>query len=98
MNKLKTLVEKNKANWKDNIHKLVHAYNCTTHSSTGYSPYFLLFGRIPNLPIDLIIPSPAANNEQTTHSFCVEKWKEQITQAYEIANKQSIRKNSKDIE
>ena len=58
---LKTLAERNKSNWKDHIQKLVHAYNCTTHSFTGYSPYYLLFGRTPKLLIDLIIPSPAAD-------------------------------------
>ena len=98
INKLKTLVDRNKSNWKDHIHKLVHAYNCTTHSTTGYSSYFLLFGRIPKLPMDLIIPSPAADNEQTTLSFYVEKWKEQMTQSCEIGHKQSMQKNSKDIE
>ena len=67
INILKTLAERNKSNWKDHIQKSVHAYNCTTHSTTSYSPYYLLFGRTPKLPIDLIILSPAADHEQTTH-------------------------------
>ena len=98
INMLKILAERNKSNWKDHIQKLVHAYNCTTHSSIGYSPYYLLFGRTPKLPIDLIIPSPAADHEQTTHSSYVDKWKEQMTQAHEIANKQSMQRKSKDVE
>ena len=36
INMLKTVAERNKSNWKDHIQELVHAYNCTTHSSTGY--------------------------------------------------------------
>ena len=97
INMLKT-AERNKSNWKDHIQKLVHAYNCTAHSYTGYSPYYLLFGRTPILPIDLIIPSPpVADHEQTTHLSYVE-WKEQMTQAYEIANRQSMRRKSKDVE
>ena len=84
----KTLADRNKSNWKDRIQKLVHAYNCATHSSSGYSSYYLLFGRTPKLPIDLIIPSLAGDHEQTTHLSYVEKWKEQMIQAYEIANRQ----------
>ena len=98
INMLKTFAERNKSNWKDHILKLVHANNCITHSSTGYSPYYLLFGRTPKLPIDLIIPSPAADHEQTTHLSYVEKWKGQMAQAYEIANRQSIQRKSKDVE
>ena len=97
INKLKTLAERNKSNWKGHIQKLVHAYNCTTHSSNGYSPYYLLFGRTPRLPIDLIIPSPAADHEQTTHLSYVGKWQEQMAQTYKIANRQSMQRKSKHV-
>ena len=38
--------------WPEYIKKLVFSYNVTPHSSTGYSPYFLMYGRPPNLPMD----------------------------------------------
>ena len=33
-----------KKKWQEWVPTLVHAYNCTTSSVTGYSPYFLIYG------------------------------------------------------
>ena len=48
-----TLSEKLKYEWKDSLSKLIYAYNCTKHSVTGYSPYFLLFVRSSKLQVDI---------------------------------------------
>ena len=37
-----------KRNWQEWIATLTHVYNCTVSSVTGFSPYFLMFGRTPN--------------------------------------------------
>ena len=50
---LGTLPESAKKNWQEWVPTLVHAYNCTTLSVTGFSPYFLIYGRQPKLPIDI---------------------------------------------
>lgn len=35
--------------------EVVFAYNTSEHASTGYTPYFLMFGQCPNLPIDVLL-------------------------------------------
>ena len=51
-NLLRTLPEQSKRRWTDHIQTVVFAYNATPHAATGFSPYFLMFGRQPRLPID----------------------------------------------
>ena len=47
LNMLQTLPETHKSRWKDHVNKLIHAYNCIVHESTGYSAFLLLFGQSP---------------------------------------------------
>ena len=44
-------------NWVDYLHAVLWADRCTVRQSTGYSPFFLICGRDPVLPIELDIPT-----------------------------------------
>ena len=37
--------------------RVVHAYNTTRSLVTGFSPHYLMFGRRPRIPIDLLFPT-----------------------------------------
>ena len=43
--------------WPAHIGSIIIAYNSTRSPVTGYSPYYLLFGQRPRLPIDLLFPT-----------------------------------------
>lgn len=86
LNMLRTLPEVYKTNWKDHVGKLIHAYNCTRHEATGYSPFLLLFGRSPRLPIDLMFNLPE-KKDATGYPAYVRKWKTAMQEAYTLASK-----------
>ena len=53
LNMLGTLTLEQKKDWKNHVPALVHTYNCTRNTATGFSPYYLLFGRECRLPVDV---------------------------------------------
>ncbi|KAJ8010022.1 hypothetical protein DPEC_G00070650 [Dallia pectoralis] len=53
-NMLRTLPLKEKHQWPQQIQSLTFAYNATVHETTGYAPFFLMFGRVPRLPVDFL--------------------------------------------
>ena len=84
---LGTLEEYQKSDWKAHVPTLVHAYNATIHDSTGYSPYFLMFGRHPRLAIDAFLgltPDTMSAKKQTEYA---RKLNERLHFAYRTAEK-----------
>ena len=89
---LKTLTDKQKTNWKESLNKLIYAYNCTRCEVTGFSPFYLLFGRSPRLPIDLLF-GLTSDTGKADHRTYMEKWRCEMQEAYEIVKK-NVRKST----
>lgn len=82
---LGTLQDKEKAHWRDYVKPLTHAYNCTKNDVTGFSPYELMFGRQPRLPIDVAFGLPVRDDTATSHSQYVKNLKARLEHSYGIA-------------
>ncbi|KAL1256563.1 hypothetical protein QQF64_012108 [Cirrhinus molitorella] len=87
---LRTLTPEKKRRWPEHLAELVYAYNVTPHSSTGYSPYHLLFGIEPHLPIDALLgQEPDADQGQDWLNAHKERLREAHLRAKEYAEKKA---------
>ena len=78
---LGTLPEAKKSRWKDFVQPLVHAYNCTKCEVTGFSPFELMFGRVPRLPVDHYF-GLTNETEETSYNQYVEDLRKRLRDSY----------------
>ena len=52
---LGTFPPEKKKRWPEYLAEMTYIYNVTPHASTGSTPHYLIFGRHPRLPIDLLL-------------------------------------------
>uniref|UniRef100_A0A3B3HLU8 Gypsy retrotransposon integrase-like protein 1 n=1 Tax=Oryzias latipes TaxID=8090 RepID=A0A3B3HLU8_ORYLA len=94
---LGTLTNEQKTHWCDYVKTLAHAYNCTKNEVTGFSPYELMFGRQPRLPVDLAFNLPVKEAQTPTHSQYVRNLKARLEESYQsaFANAVKVAKRNK---
>lgn len=88
---LGTLKTDEKQHWRDFVKPLVHAYNCTKHDATGFTPYELMFGRQPRLPIDLAFNVPLNRHQYRSHSQYVQNLKTRLQESYRLATRNAAK-------
>ena len=72
-------------NWQEWRATLTHAYNCTVLSVTGFSPYFIMFGRTPRIPLDVEIGVTLIDQEQESYQNYTKKLQARLKWAYQKA-------------
>ena len=79
------LEEDKKACWSTHLPELLLAYNATRSTVTGYSPYYLLFGRRPRIPVDYLFPTLHDSPHQTKMKVSVAAMQKRLKEAFAVA-------------
>ena len=78
------LEEDRKACWSEHLPELILAYNATCSEVTGYSPYYLLFGRRPRIPVDYLFPTLHDSPHQTKMEVSVVAMQKRLKEAFTV--------------
>lgn len=84
-NMIRSLPPRSKQRWPQMLQTLTFAYNCTVHESTGYAPFYLMFGRIPRLPVDIMFHNVERDNDITDYDSYVKRMRDDLKEALVLA-------------
>ena len=79
------LEQDKKACWSEHLPEMLSAYNGTRLAVTGYSPYFLLFGRKARMPVDYLFPTLGNSPHQTKMEVSVAAMQKRLKEAFAVA-------------
>lgn len=86
---LRALPLKAKHQWPQQIQTLTFAYNATIHETTGYAPFFLMFGRIPRLPVDIMFNQVLHSPDVADYGSYAKSLMSVLRDAMQVAQKHS---------
>ena len=79
------LEQDKKARWSEHLPEMLAAYNGTRSAVTGYSPYFLLFGRKSRMPVDCLFPTLRDSPHQAKMEVSVAAMQKRLKEAFAVA-------------
>uniref|UniRef100_A0A8C2FCT4 Gypsy retrotransposon integrase-like protein 1 n=1 Tax=Cyprinus carpio TaxID=7962 RepID=A0A8C2FCT4_CYPCA len=97
-NMIRALPPRSKVRWPQMLNTLTFAYNCTVHETTGFSPFFLMYGRTPRLPVDLMFESVLLNGETVDIDKYVQSLKRDLCEAMKLAQSHSGKQQHRQAE
>jgi len=84
---IRALPPRAKQHWPQMLQSLTFAYNCTAHESTGFAPFYLMFGRIPRLPVDVMFSSVERDDVVIDYDVYVKRLRNDLKEALILAQK-----------
>ena len=82
--------------WDTYLHAVVFAYNVSESESTGYSPYFLTYGRHPRLPEDVMYGLSAGESFQDEEAYGID-CSRALAVAFERVQQMQLKMASKNL-
>lgn len=86
-NMVRALPPRSKEKWSQLLQTLTFAYNCTAHESTGYAPFYLMFGRIPKLPVDVMFGNVERDCDVVDYDKYVKRLRDDLKEALTVAQR-----------
>lgn len=84
-NMIRALPPEAKRNWPRHLQTLTFMYNCTVHETTGYPPFYLMYGRVPRLPVDILFKNILKDPEISSYDNYVVSLTKDLQEAMAIA-------------
>lgn len=81
------MISANQKNWSDCLPYVTYAYNTTVHSSTAFSPFYLMFLREPRVSLDFVVEESPVTGSVNPEEY-VGIMKERMRNAYELVFEQ----------
>ena len=81
LHNLSTCVKDHPESWEDYVRPICMAYNTSIHPTTGFTPFYLMFGRQAKLPVELMYGTPEP--ESLSSSEYATQLKSSLTETYE---------------
>ena len=97
LNMLATTSHDHPLDWEHHIRKVCMAYNTSEQATTGYSPFYLMFGRNARLPVDIMFPTQTPATDGVVYGEYAKTMKETMEKAFRtvrehVGNKQERQK------
>ena len=93
LNMLATTSKDNLYSWEDQVQKVCLADNTSVQSTTGYTPFFLVFGCQARLPVDIMHGTDKPL--ETTHGEFATRLKMTLESAYTLARENTHAKQER---
>ena len=87
INMIRTLEQEQKVKWTTHLNTLCSAYKSTVHSSTGFSPHWLMIGRKPRLAVDLNLGTNLPEHGPSSSFKYVQDLERRLQWSYKLAQR-----------
>ena len=95
LNMIGTLPQMAKKNWPEWVGTLTQAYNCTMSQMTGFSPYYLMYGQTPKIPVGVEFGVTFPEMSENGCQNYADKLKSRLKWAYKVAHETNEKESAR---